>query len=129
MFGRPSFDFGSRNINNFDKFPSNNAMNMNMNMSQNMMNNYSVNNINNFNQMQNPMMNTMMNMNNQFLGNNMYNTNINNISLEEAKKIYRDVRFYTHGIATQLCVNSIKLTKKELGDLIKNNIKINLRGN
>ena len=52
-----------------------------------------------------------------------------NISLEEAKKIYRDVRFYTHGIATQLCVNSIKLTKKELGDLIKNNIKINLRGN
>ena len=78
MFGRPSFDFGSRNINNFDKFPSNNAMNMNM--SQNMMNNYSVNNINNFNQMQNPMMNTMMNMNNQFLGNNMYNTNINNMN-------------------------------------------------
>ena len=80
MFGRPSFDVGSRNINNFDKFPSNNAMNMNMNMSQNMMNNYSVNNINNFNQMQNPMMNTMMNMNNQFLGNNMYNTNINNMN-------------------------------------------------
>ena len=52
-----------------------------------------------------------------------------NISLEEANKVYRDVRFYTHGIATQLCVKSIKLTNKELEDLIKNNIKINLRGN
>ena len=52
-----------------------------------------------------------------------------NISLEEANRIYRDVRFYTHGIATQICVNSIKLTKKELEDLIKNNININLRGN
>ena len=52
-----------------------------------------------------------------------------NISLEEANKIYRDVRFYTHGIATQLCVNSIKLTNKELEELIKNNININLRGN
>ena len=52
-----------------------------------------------------------------------------NISLEEANKIYRDVRFYTHGMATQLCVKSIKLTEKEIGDLIKNNIEINLRGN
>lgn len=52
-----------------------------------------------------------------------------NLSLEEANKIYRDVRFYTHGIATQLCVNSIKLTSKELEQLIKNNIDINIRGN
>ena len=51
------------------------------------------------------------------------------ISLEEAKRVYREVRFYTHGIATQLCVNSIKLTDKEIKDLIKNNIEINLRGN
>ena len=52
-----------------------------------------------------------------------------NISLEEAKRIYREVRFYTHGISTQLCVNSIKLTDKEIKDLIRNNIEINLRGN
>jgi AcrR family transcriptional regulator len=51
------------------------------------------------------------------------------ISLEDAKKVYREVRFYTHGIATQLCVNSIKLTDKEIKDLIRNNIEINLRGN
>ena len=52
-----------------------------------------------------------------------------NISLENAEKIYRDVRFYTHGVATQLCVKSIKLTDKEIGDLIRNNIEINLRVN
>ena len=49
------------------------------------------------------------------------------ITLEDAQKIYREVRFYTHGIATQLCVKSIKLTDNEIKDLIKNNIEINLR--
>ena len=51
-----------------------------------------------------------------------------NISLKKAEKIYREVRFYTHGIATQLCVGSIKLNDKEIKDLINNNIKINLKG-
>ncbi len=51
-----------------------------------------------------------------------------NISLEDAEKVYRDVRFYTHGMATQLCVKSIKLSEDEIKDLIKNNIEINLRG-
>lgn len=51
------------------------------------------------------------------------------ISLEEAEKVYRDVRFFTHGIATQLCVKSIKLSDDDIKELIKNNIEINLRGN
>lgn len=50
-----------------------------------------------------------------------------NISLEQAKQVYRDVRFYTHGIATQLCVKSIRLTDKEIENLIKDNIDMNLR--
>ncbi len=51
------------------------------------------------------------------------------ISLEEAERVYREVRFYTHGIATQLCVNSIKLNDGEIKNLIKNNIEMNLRRN
>ncbi len=51
------------------------------------------------------------------------------LSLEDAEKVYRDVRFFTHGIATQLCVNSIKLEDEDIKALIKNNIDINLRGN
>lgn len=51
-----------------------------------------------------------------------------NISLENAKKVYSEVRFYTHGISAQLAVKSIKLKEKELKDLIRNNINMNLRG-
>ena len=50
------------------------------------------------------------------------------ISIEEAERIYRDVRFYTHGIASQLCAKTIRITDKEIKKLIKNNIRINLRG-
>lgn len=52
-----------------------------------------------------------------------------NISLENAKKVYRDVRFYTHGIATQIATKSIILNVIEIKDLIIKNIEINLRGN
>ena len=51
------------------------------------------------------------------------------ISLKKAKKVYREVRFYTHGIAAQLCIKSIKLTDKEIKELIRNNIEMNLRRN
>lgn len=43
-----------------------------------------------------------------------------NISLEAAEEVYRDVRFYTHGIATQLCCKSIVLSDEEIGNLINN---------
>jgi len=49
-----------------------------------------------------------------------------NISFGESQKIYRDVRFYTHGIATQLAIGSIIIKEKELQYLIRNNININL---
>lgn len=47
-----------------------------------------------------------------------YNTNINN-----AKKIYRDVRFFTHGLSCQIATNSIIVTEKEIRELIKNIIR------
>lgn len=49
-----------------------------------------------------------------------YTKNTLNLSMEEAENLYRDVRFYTHGIAASLSCNSIKLTEEELYDLIKN---------
>lgn len=45
-----------------------------------------------------------------------------NISRDKAENIYRDVRFYTHGIASQLSNNSIKLSDKEIYELIFNMI-------
>ncbi len=46
-----------------------------------------------------------------------------NIGMIEAEKLYSDVRFYVHGIATQLSCESIKLTDDELYELIDNIIK------
>lgn len=42
-----------------------------------------------------------------------------NISEEKAEKIYRDIRFYTHGIASQLSCESIIIDEKELYSLIE----------
>lgn len=48
------------------------------------------------------------------------------LTMEKAEALYRDVRFFTHGMACQLCAKSIKLTDQELYNLI-NNIIIKLR--
>ena len=42
-----------------------------------------------------------------------------NISLKKAEEVYRDVRFYTHGISSQLCAKTIKINNKEIENLIK----------
>lgn len=46
-----------------------------------------------------------------------------NITMSESEKLYRDVRFYTHGIATQLCCKSIVLEDAELYILINDMIE------
>ena len=43
-----------------------------------------------------------------------------NLSIEKAEKLYRDVRFYTQGIASSLSCNSIKLSDTEIYNLIQN---------
>lgn len=50
-----------------------------------------------------------------------------NLSREKAERIYRDIRFYTHGIASQLCNGSIKLTDEDVYKLINNMINICLK--
>lgn len=47
-----------------------------------------------------------------------------NLSIKDLEKVYRDVRFYTHGISCQLSCNSIDINNKELLMLIKNMINI-----
>lgn len=48
------------------------------------------------------------------------------VPLKKAQEVYRDVRFYTHGIATQLCAKSIKLTDDEIYVLISSMINLYL---
>lgn len=43
-----------------------------------------------------------------------------NLNQEAAENLYRDVRFYTHGIACQICCRSIILDDKEIYKLIEN---------
>lgn len=58
--------------------------------------------------------------------NSNFNKNIINkmikqykISQSKAEQVFRDVRFYTHGIATQVLVDSILLSEKEVMELLK----------
>lgn len=51
-----------------------------------------------------------------------------NISHSKAEEIYRDVRFYSHGIASQLCNKSIILDKEEIYSLINKMIILCLKG-
>ena len=46
-----------------------------------------------------------------------------NLQLKKAEDLYRDVRFYTHGIACQICAKSIILNDEEIYKLIKNIIE------
>lgn len=50
-----------------------------------------------------------------------------NLSREKAERIYRDIRFYTHGIASQLCNGSIKLMEEDVFNLISNMINVCLK--
>lgn len=46
-----------------------------------------------------------------------------NLSVKQAKQLYRDVRFYTHGLSCQIACRSIILEKNEIKKLIKNLIE------
>lgn len=45
------------------------------------------------------------------------------LSKKQAEKLYRDVRFYTHGLACQIACKSILVDEKEINNLIYNIIK------
>ena len=38
----------------------------------------------------------------------------------QARELYRDVRFYTHGLSCQIATKSIIVTEQEIQNLIKN---------
>ena len=46
-----------------------------------------------------------------------------NLTKQQAEDLYRDVRFYTHGLACQIASNSILVSEEEIKELIKNIIK------
>lgn len=50
------------------------------------------------------------------------------LSLSNAKQLYRDVRFFTHGLSCQIAINSIKVNEKEIENLIKNIIETIIKG-
>jgi hypothetical protein len=50
-----------------------------------------------------------------------------NLSDSKAESVYRDVKIYTHGLATQLCFNNMSISDKDLLFLINNCIKRNIK--
>ena len=44
-------------------------------------------------------------------------------SKKQAEKLYRDIRFYTHGLACQIACNSILITEEEIKKYIKETIE------
>jgi len=45
------------------------------------------------------------------------------ITIQESENLYRDIRFYTHGIATQIYGGTIALSQEEIQWLLKNAIE------
>ena len=45
------------------------------------------------------------------------------LTKKQAERLYRDVRFYTHGLSCQIACNSILVTEKEIKKLISNLIE------
>ena len=45
------------------------------------------------------------------------------LTKKQAQKLYRDVRFYNHGLSCQIACNSIKVDEDEIKDLLKTMIK------
>ena len=43
-----------------------------------------------------------------------------NLSIEESQNLYRDIRFYTHGIAMQVSSEKVKISDEEIKELLKN---------
>ena len=42
------------------------------------------------------------------------------LSKKQSERLYRDVKFYTHGLSCQIACNSLTLKKEDIGLLIKN---------
>ena len=48
------------------------------------------------------------------------------LSKKQSERLYRDIKFYTHGLSCQIACNNLSLKKEEIGALIRNMIN-NLR--
>lgn len=48
------------------------------------------------------------------------------LSRKQSERLYRDIKFYTHGLSCQIACNNLTLKKEEIGALIRNMIN-NLR--